>query len=214
MATAAFAQSNINLDHRWAWGENIGWINWRHGAEDPNRISVGVCVGDTFLAGFIWAENVGWINVGNGDGPYANDPSDSSTFGVNLDPNSDPNAPELVGYAWAENVGWINFEGGRLAEPPEPARLENGCRLRGYVWAENIGWINLDDDEKFVMALQGDLNYDEVVDLADLAQLLGHYGECNDVTYEDGDIFPPCGNGCVDLADLAELLRHYGETCP
>lgn len=152
LASYAQAQSNVNPDHKWAWGENIGWLNWCHGAEDPNRISVGVCVGDTFVAGFIWAENVGWINVGNGDGPYANDLNDSSTFGVNLDPSSDPNSPELVGYAWAENVGWINFEGGRLPEPPEPARLENGCRLRGYAWGENIGWINLDDDEKFVMA--------------------------------------------------------------
>jgi len=209
-SATAFAQSNINPHYKWAWAENVGWLNWRHGAEDPNRISEGVIIADTYLAGYIWAENVGWINLGDGspaDGfHYAN--VDGTDFGVNLFPDTG----RLVGYAWGENVGWINFEGGAFTDPPNIPRLENGCRLRGYVWGENVGWINLDDDEHFVaVALEGDLDYDGDVDLSDLAQLLSNYGMTSGATYEDGDID---GDEDVDLSDLAALLARYGLTCP
>jgi hypothetical protein len=57
-----------------------------------------------------------------------------------------------------------------------------------------------------------DLNGDGVVDLADLAQLLGNYGtEDPKLTFWDGDID---GDWDVDLADLAALLAWYGTTCP
>ncbi|MBU0716746.1 MAG: hypothetical protein KJ749_00725 [Planctomycetes bacterium] len=56
----------------------------------------------------------------------------------------------------------------------------------------------------------GDLDADGDVDLADLARLLGQYGETSGMTYEDGDLD---GDGDVDLADLAELLGVYGEVC-
>jgi len=56
----------------------------------------------------------------------------------------------------------------------------------------------------------GDLDGDCDVDLADLAQLLGSYGETAGMTYYDGDLD---GDGGVDLADLAELLGVYGTTC-
>jgi hypothetical protein len=59
------------------------------------------------------------------------------------------------------------------------------------------------------VACPGDLNGDGVVNLADLAQLLGHYGESGAV-YEDGDLD---GDSDVDLADLAALLAVYGTTC-
>jgi len=57
----------------------------------------------------------------------------------------------------------------------------------------------------------GDLDGDNDVDLADLAQLLGNYGMTSGATYEDGDLD---GDGDVDLADLAALLAVYGTTCP
>jgi hypothetical protein len=56
----------------------------------------------------------------------------------------------------------------------------------------------------------GDLNYDNEIDLVDLALLLQHYGTTSGATYEQGDIDE---DGDVDLTDLAELLGHYGETC-
>ena len=57
----------------------------------------------------------------------------------------------------------------------------------------------------------GDLDGDDDIDLADLAQLLANYGTIEGATYEDGDLDE---DGDVDLADLAALLAVYGTTCP
>jgi len=57
----------------------------------------------------------------------------------------------------------------------------------------------------------GDLDDDGQIGLADLAQLLTHYGETSGMTYEEGDID---GDGDVDLGDLAALLGVYGAVCP
>jgi hypothetical protein len=59
--------------------------------------------------------------------------------------------------------------------------------------------------------LPGDLDGDEDVDLADLAQLLANYGTSSGATYHDGDLD---GDEDVDLADLAALLAVYGVDCP
>jgi hypothetical protein len=56
----------------------------------------------------------------------------------------------------------------------------------------------------------GDLDGDEDVDLADLAQLLGNYGITGGASYEDGDLD---GDGDVDLSDLSALLAVYGTSC-
>jgi hypothetical protein len=57
----------------------------------------------------------------------------------------------------------------------------------------------------------GDLDGDNDIDLADLAQLLANYGTPSGAVYEDGDLDV---DGDVDLADLAALLSVYGTTCP
>src|SRR5690606_11465691 len=59
---AALAQSNIDTVDKHAWGENIGWTNWR----DANGGAQGVIFGLRFAEGFVWGENVGWINLGDG----------------------------------------------------------------------------------------------------------------------------------------------------
>ncbi|MFQ5805963.1 MAG: hypothetical protein ACE5I3_05890 [Phycisphaerae bacterium] len=53
-------------------------------------------------------------------------------------------------------------------------------------------------------------NADCLVNLADLAQLLAHYGMTSGATHEDGDLD---GDADVDLADLAGLLAQYGDDC-
>ena len=57
----------------------------------------------------------------------------------------------------------------------------------------------------------GDTDHDGDVDLGDLAQLLGHYGDGGDVGWEEGDFD---ADGDVDLSDLAALLGNYGGACP
>jgi hypothetical protein len=68
-------------------------------------------------------------------------------------------------------------------------------------------WTVVAGEDEFCF---GDLNGDNVINLADLAQLLGSYGITSDATYEDGDLD---GDGDVDLADLAALLGVYGTSC-
>ncbi len=57
----------------------------------------------------------------------------------------------------------------------------------------------------------GDLDGDDDVDIADLAELLGSYGTTTGAVYTDGDLDR---DGDVDIADLAALLAVYGTTCP
>jgi len=78
-----------------------------------------------------------------------------------------------------------------------------------YVFA-----VGPDEDGDGIMDVclcPGDLDGDYDVDLADLAQLLAHYGTTNGAEYEDGDLD---ADGDVDLADLAALLAEYGTICP
>jgi len=56
----------------------------------------------------------------------------------------------------------------------------------------------------------GDLDFNGVIDLSDLAQLLSNYGTTSGATYTDGDLD---ADGDVDLSDLAALLAVYGESC-
>jgi hypothetical protein len=78
---------------QYAYGENVGWINFEPNNPEPN---VGATVSEQKLTGFIWAENIGWINLDPND--------DDPDTGVSND-----GAGNLSGYAWGENVGWINF---------------------------------------------------------------------------------------------------------
>jgi hypothetical protein len=208
LAAPAWAQSNVDEVLKFAWGENVGWTNWR----DANATNQGVRVNVDFLEGYIWAENVGWINVGDG-GPYAN--TDDTDFGVNVDTNGD-----LFGLAWGENVGWINFDTrAALTAFDQQARFDLlAGRFRGYAWGENVGWINLDDAEHYVAAevcpaCVGDLDGDDVVDLTDF----GLFAAAFNTVLGDAD-YNPCADldhdGVIDLTDFTAFGGVYGEPCP
>ncbi len=210
LTAAAWAQSDVDPNHRFAWGEQTGWINWQH-----NRPAAGdgVQIHATFLSGYAWSESSGWINLGNGSPAngvsYAN--ASSADFGVNLDDDTGL----LSGFAWGEHIGWINFAGGAAATPASAARIDfASCRLRGYAWGENAGWINLDHAVDYVglaagvcnATCPGDFDGDGDVDLADLGVVLSAFG-LNGNGDTDGD-------GDTDLADLGVVLSAYGMPCP
>jgi hypothetical protein len=147
LSGAALAQSVVDPSHRYCWGENIGFQNWRDAGAPAG--SQGARIHASFFSGFVWGENIGFINLGDGspaDGVgYAN--QTGADYGVNLDPGTGV----LTGLAWGENIGWINFSGGGQATPARPARYDAGVhRLRGFAWGENVGWINLDDADIYV----------------------------------------------------------------
>ncbi len=80
----AFAE-NIDPDSdgsQYAWGENVGWINFQ-----PS-FGPGVTVTDSTVEGYAWGENIGWISLSPTNGGIVNDGNGN-----------------LSGYAWGENVG-------------------------------------------------------------------------------------------------------------
>ena len=66
-------------------------------------------------------------------------------------------------------------------------------------------------------ACPGDLNFDCVVDLRDLAELLANYGGGDGALWWEGDIepyqLPLPGDGSIELVDLAAFLSYYGDDC-
>ena len=118
LVTESVLAENIDPDNdgsRYAWGENVGWINFK-----PSQ-GLGVTVTSSALTGYAWGENIGWINLSPTGGGVVND-------GVG----------NLSGYTWGENVGWINFGPGSGGVKIDPL---TGL-FSGWAWGENIGWIN------------------------------------------------------------------------
>lgn len=114
---AAALAGNIdpdNLGLKYAYGENVGWINFK-----PSQ-GPGVTVTSAAVTGFAWGENIGWIDLG------------PAAAGVRNDGNG-----RLSGYAWSENVGWINF-----APAGAGVFIDDRGRFFGKAWGENIGWIS------------------------------------------------------------------------
>ncbi len=87
LALASTTDGTIDSTYKYAWSENIGWVNFGTAAGN-------VHITDSALTGYAWSENYGWINL------------NPSTSGVK---NNGEGA--LSGQAWGENLGWINFSG-------------------------------------------------------------------------------------------------------
>ena len=123
------AATTINPANKYAWGANVGWLDWR------GDTSNGAVIGEYVCSGYVYAANVGWINLGSGsptNGIYYQNLS-ANDFGVNQD-----GLGNLRGYAWGANIGWINFE--TIGAPR--ADLTTG-NLTGHAYSANCGWIGL-----------------------------------------------------------------------
>lgn len=118
--------ANFSGDYKWAWGENIGWLNFQPTDE-------GVTVANDGLTGYLWAENVGWIKLDYDGTPGATNTT-STNWGVTNDGSGN-----LGGYAWGENIGWVNFN-----PTDSQVTIDGNGDFSGYAWAENIGWIKFD----------------------------------------------------------------------
>ncbi|MFA5932019.1 MAG: carboxypeptidase-like regulatory domain-containing protein [Candidatus Paceibacterota bacterium] len=91
-AFASETNGTIDGTYKYAWGENIGWLNF--GCNNCN-----VSVTDTDISGFAWNRQFGWIKL------------NPSTSGVKNNGEG-----VLSGYAWSSNLGWINFTGVTIDE--------------------------------------------------------------------------------------------------
>ena len=159
------AATTINATNNFAYGANIGWIDWRG---DTNH---GAVIGEFVCSGSIYSANCGWINLGSGSPTnsiqYQN--LSASDFGVNHD-----GFGNLRGYAYGANIGWINFE--NLGSPR--VNLQTG-NLSGSVYSANCGWISLSNAFARVqtdkIAPGTDSNGDGIPD----AWALEHFGTIN-----------------------------------
>ena len=125
----ANAATTINATNRFAYGANIGWLDWRG---DTNN---GAVIGEYVCSGYIYSANCGWIHLGS-NAPangiqYQN--NSATDYGVNHD-----GLGNLRGYAYGANIGWINFENSGAAK----VDLVTG-KLSGSVYSANCGWISL-----------------------------------------------------------------------
>src|SRR5438445_11469740 len=97
----ARSATTIDSTNKYAYGANIGWMDWRG---DTNS---GAIVGEYVCSGYIYAANVGWINLGRGAPTngiqYQN--LSANYFGVSQD-----GLGNLRGYAYGANIGWITFQ--------------------------------------------------------------------------------------------------------
>jgi hypothetical protein len=133
----ARAAATIDPVNRYAYGANIGWMDW---VADTNN---GAVMGEYTCSGYIYSGNLGWINLGSGspaDGIYYQNLA-ANDFGVNND-----GLGNLSGYAWGANIGWITFE--QTYGRPKVNLLTG--QLTGYVWSANCGWISLSSAVAYV----------------------------------------------------------------
>jgi hypothetical protein len=121
--------STINGTNHYAYGANLGWLDWR------SDTSHGAVIGTNICSGYIYSANFGWISLGNGsptNGVHYQNLS-AGDFGVNVDGSGN-----LTGFAYGANIGWINFE----ANGAPKVDLASG-NMSGLVWSANWGWISL-----------------------------------------------------------------------
>lgn len=84
------ATGSIIGSSAYAWGENMGWINFLANGGD-------ISITDTAVTGYAWNSNYGWINLSPSTGGVTNNCS-----GI------------LGGNAWSETLGWIDFSGAKI----------------------------------------------------------------------------------------------------
>lgn len=138
-----WSATTVNPSNKFAYGANIGWLDWRG---DTNN---GAVIGEFVCSGFIYAANVGWINLGSGapvsGSRYQNNSATNS--GVNHD-----GAGNLYGFAWGANIGWLVFTNRDAAGAPyEGPKVEVATgRLSGFIYGPNIGWISLSNAFAYV----------------------------------------------------------------
>ena len=138
------AATTINATNSFAYGANIGWLNWR------GDVTNGAVIGEYVCSGSIWSANCGWISLGSGTPAngiqYGN--ASGTDFGVNLTgqfiSGGIPRA-QLRGFAYGANIGWINFE----ATGNPQVSLATG-NLSGFAYSANCGWIDLASATAFV----------------------------------------------------------------
>ena len=139
LQSATLAGTTIDGVNRYAYGANLGWMDWTGGTGET---ATGGVIGEYVCSGYIYSANVGWISLGSGFPAnriqYQN--NSAPDFGVNQD-----GLGNLSGYGYGANIGWINFE----TNGAPKVNLLTG-QFSGYAWSANCGWISLSNSVAYV----------------------------------------------------------------
>ena len=187
-ATFVYAENidPYDANSQYAYGENIGWLNFEPNISEPN---VGAMVTSEKLTGFIWAENIGWINL---------DPNDTN-------PNTgivNDGTGKLTGYAWGENVGWINFDPNVPNDSNDyDVTIDIDGNFDGWAWGENIGWINFGLTDYYIVACK--------VTFEDLGNFVDDWLQSGPAL--PGDL---SDNNDVDFIDYGIFANYWLDYCP
>jgi len=87
LALASESIGTINDSYKYAWGENLGWVNF-------NPSNGGLTITDTVITGFAWSKTYGWISFSPNNVSVTNNCSG-----------------QLGGSAWSSLKGWITMAG-------------------------------------------------------------------------------------------------------
>ncbi len=171
---------------QYAYGENVGWLNFEPNVVDPN---VGATVTSEKLTGFIWAENIGWINL----------------WPENYGGVFNDGQGNLSGYAWGENVGWLNFDPNVPGDANDyGVTIDADGNFDGRAWGENIGWIHFQSVSPVAYKVKVC-----VANMEDLANFVDDWLESG--TGLPGDL---SGNDEVDFLDYSIFASYWLDYCP
>lgn len=91
--SASETNGTIVSGSQYAWGENMGWINF---APETNSEYSGLHISDTAITGYAWSAVLGWINFS---------PTNSDQGVLNTKEG------HLSGSAWVAGLGWLSMDG-------------------------------------------------------------------------------------------------------
>ncbi len=95
--TALASTGTIDSTNKYAWGENLGWINFA--PRDSSNNYIGLTITDSAITGYAWSSLYGWINFS---------PTNSGQGVTNTTSGT------LGGSAWSEQTGWIDMTGASI----------------------------------------------------------------------------------------------------
>jgi len=126
--SVAYAATNIDSTYRYAWNDNIGWIDFYLDDVNiiPNRIK-----------GYA-NSSVGYIALDCQSSPNGNI-CGQSNFSVSNDGNGN-----LTGWAWNDAIGWISFDSASAGSPYTYQVSINPTTgdFSGWAWNDVVGWIS------------------------------------------------------------------------